>query len=1455
MPIRSRVELDEESLSDVRHQATSAFDGIGKEAGLGFTRGLSSQLDQLGPSFTRLGTMAESALGGLSAGAVAATAGVAAIGVAALEVGKQFYDLGAKFDAVSDNLVIRTGKVGEQLNQLNQIVLDIGSNTAVSYEKIGSILGQVNVGMDLAGKPLRDVTQGLSQLAAFGQDVNVRTLAQTFNVFGENAAQQANDLDALFSASQRSLAGIDELTSAMAMAAPVAKNLGLDFSELLNFMVNMEKGGIDPARTYMALNTAARVAADAHLNLKTVLRDTINQIRDMPTDKAILFSNEMFGVRNGEKFVSLVKDGKITADSLTQSLDNTYDSINKAKQATEDWSEEWIKLKNRIEAGLKPIADFTFGTANKLLDFIPFVLNNVPWPTGGPPAATPSVTSPGPQQPVPGLTPGIPGAPGAPSGMELPPGPLPSTTADVGPGQPQPQPNIPQPPPLPPQPPPQDVQQAIDDAKKRGSDAGGKPGMPAIPLPAEYGQPKRPGETIEDWHRRQQIMLAENDLEVRRARVAQMEAANNDADEKNNFTKDEITNARNEIAQAEARVYELENENVKKRKQKLDEIQVPYPTGMGEPARPGETAEQYSKEQAVYQAIHRRQQAEANLQQTMSNSEATRNEVINAENDLTKARADEQQAILRLNESTSKTKDQLDDIGAKLDADFGISKGLPGLAENIVKFLANLTFAPVFGALGGVSAAGGGPKGGEGLIGMAAAASGFGATPPGTPGSDASKSPGRVDIGSILGNISQPAQTTSARQPYGLPAGTNIGQGEAGFPDWVYALAQQFGLKPSTYPGHQQTNRPDIGAAPNPQGLNRGIDWTGSQENMDRFAAYLQQTGLAEQVIHMDPNTGQKYGYPSGVNYNYGEETSMVHTRFSQSPGVMGVRSQSGNPAHPAGRPGANWDAIAQKESSGDWKINTGNGYYGGLQFTQSSWELAGGLQYAPRADLATPDQQKSTAERLLAIQGPGAWPNTFVPSMATGGEVPLASPAGSGGGNFGGPTPWGEGKAPAWWWGIPPTIAGGGAGPYEGQIGENTSGAVSGGAPGWWQRAWKDVDVPAWHWGISKADGGEVPIIAHAGEHVLTTDDVDAMGGQSGVYSFRSGLHSGGAGPTRIGGLAPSPGIGGGFTFGEGWGGELMNAAIQKAVGMQAGGQVSTAAIPPPDPGHWQPGPTSSGPGFPSWWQDALDKMHQMYPGYWPNWRPSSPPWLIPGPHLSPESFQEGGEVEPPKPPPPPQPNIAFAPTGPAPGPNALGPAELQTIHFGTGAVPGPTQIGGLAPASGQGAGSGAGGQGLGNTGITGGLAEGAIGAGAGALDALAPGAGTAAAIAANIAIKEITRAIGFGAQAAGIGVQGLFETLVPAGASQMASNNWLTRIAGGFAGAHVALPNLAGLATQAAAPPPPAPATSEPHGTRAGQQPGPVNISVNVDNTKAPDVQSTVEQQQTAAWSQPGR
>lgn len=69
------------------------------------------------------------------------------------------------------------------------------------------------------------------------------------------------------------------------------------------------------------------------------------------------------------------------------------------------------------------------------------------------------------------------------------------------------------------------------------------------------------------------------------------------------------------------------------------------------------------------------------------------------------------------------------------------------------------------------------------------------------------------------------------------------------------------------------------------------------------------------------------------------------------------------------------WDALAQCESGGNWAINTGNGYYGGLQFSLGTWQRYGGGEFAAYAHEASREQQIGVAERLYAARGYAPWP------------------------------------------------------------------------------------------------------------------------------------------------------------------------------------------------------------------------------------------------------------------------------------------------------------------------------------------------------------------------------------------------------------------------------------------------------------------------------------------------
>jgi LysM repeat protein len=90
------------------------------------------------------------------------------------------------------------------------------------------------------------------------------------------------------------------------------------------------------------------------------------------------------------------------------------------------------------------------------------------------------------------------------------------------------------------------------------------------------------------------------------------------------------------------------------------------------------------------------------------------------------------------------------------------------------------------------------------------------------------------------------------------------------------------------------------------------------------------------------------------------------------------------------------WDKVAQCESGGNWAIATGNGYYGGLQFSASTWKAFGGGEYATTANRASRAQQIAVAEKVLAAQGWNAWPVCSKKAGATGqpATVRAAAPA-----------------------------------------------------------------------------------------------------------------------------------------------------------------------------------------------------------------------------------------------------------------------------------------------------------------------------------------------------------------------------------------------------------------------------------------------------------------------------
>jgi resuscitation-promoting factor RpfB len=134
---------------------------------------------------------------------------------------------------------------------------------------------------------------------------------------------------------------------------------------------------------------------------------------------------------------------------------------------------------------------------------------------------------------------------------------------------------------------------------------------------------------------------------------------------------------------------------------------------------------------------------------------------------------------------------------------------------------------------------------------------------------------------------------------------------------------------------------------------------------------------ISRQVVE-DPGTPGTQDVTFAVSKVNGAETGRLPVANvvidPARDGVLRIGAKPGTEVPPVIN-GAQWDSLSRCEAGGNWAINTGNGFYGGVQFDQNTWERQGGLRYAPRADLATREEQIAIAEVTRARQGWGAWP------------------------------------------------------------------------------------------------------------------------------------------------------------------------------------------------------------------------------------------------------------------------------------------------------------------------------------------------------------------------------------------------------------------------------------------------------------------------------------------------
>ncbi|ORB27166.1 phage tail tape measure protein [Mycolicibacterium moriokaense] len=656
-------------------RAARGFSGAGAAAGRDFSRAVGDAMrgaiSNATQQFGAFGSQADAVLGRISGKAGIAATGIAGVGLAAVAVGKQLYDLGAAFDDTFDNIVVRTGKVGAELESITGSVKRVAQTTAAPIESIGDTATRLAQTLGLTGAPLERLTAQLSDLQQMtGEAIDVRELSKAFHTFGVDVERNGVAVvDDLYKASQRTGQPIGELIATLRSAGPVARDLGLNLSQTAALLGEFEQAGIGSEVLRPALQRMAAEVGREGGNVRAELERIITDIATLPESAARAVAVDAFGTRNFESIFRAIRDGTLTVESLNKALASTGLSVEDARNQTADWQQELEKVINTLKTELEPVATAVFGgISTTITNFLIRPLSELN-----------NLIKGNPLEDLPGWL-----------GLDrTPPGPTSyddhGRIVEVNPPKP--------------------IANPLDVLAGQGGGArvGGSieellaaPG--AIPPPAPgapagvggraFGRPAIPNVAATDWFTgalRPWDPDGSGSGSGSQADFPTVPYTGDPMSLLQGFPVDSslysaassVLDARHQQAQAEAKLNALVRDN---------------------------TVEATAIQQARNElALAQRESFEAELRLNEAKQSATE-----------KLTGTMQGAAEQVKGLTG----ELQQIGAEIDKDFGFSQGLPGILSNLFKLIANAAMAPVIGALSGVTSVYGTAGSGSGLLGL-----------------------------------------------------------------------------------------------------------------------------------------------------------------------------------------------------------------------------------------------------------------------------------------------------------------------------------------------------------------------------------------------------------------------------------------------------------------------------------------------------------------------------------------------------------------------------------------------------------------------------------------------------------------------------------------------------------------------------------------------------------------
>ena len=326
------------------------------------------------PGMEDVGSQAGEGIAGGLLGTLKNLAGPIAAAIAALGIGKALVDIGGSFDEMRDAIVIGTGASGEALEELVGIAQDVATTVPVSFGQAGDYIQDLNTRLGLTGDDLREVATQLGALDSMIGGVNVETLSGAFAAWGIAAEDMSSEMDYLFSVSQNTGLGFDELTGILEKNAPAMQQLGFSFEETANMAGLLDQAGMDAQGMLTKMNrTFTEVAAeggDAGAVFEQMIGEMQGYIEAGDTAAAMDIATQLFGTKGAAQFLQAVEDGTIDMQQFQDAALGAGEGIMGTYDATADWAESLEVLKNKAAVAIEPLASFAFDALGAGIDMV-----------------------------------------------------------------------------------------------------------------------------------------------------------------------------------------------------------------------------------------------------------------------------------------------------------------------------------------------------------------------------------------------------------------------------------------------------------------------------------------------------------------------------------------------------------------------------------------------------------------------------------------------------------------------------------------------------------------------------------------------------------------------------------------------------------------------------------------------------------------------------------------------------------------------------------------------------------------------------------------------------------------------------------------------------------------------------------------------------------------------------